>query len=102
MGQAPAVREAESFQQDRVVGVADRAVLMELFPVVRCQACLHGLGDVLAMLVQWRGDGPLRSAPMLCAVRSSWLSKAIARRFMCKTCKEGDSTTMPGPVAPCS
>ena len=49
------------------VTVADRAVLLELFPVVRCQACLQCLNDVLTMLVQRSGDGPLRS-DALCGV----------------------------------
>ncbi|MBI3357847.1 MAG: hypothetical protein HY038_13960 [Nitrospirae bacterium] len=51
MGQASAVRQTESFQKDPVAGIADRAGLMELFPVVRGMALAHGLNDVLTMLV---------------------------------------------------
>ena len=40
---------------------------MELFPVVRSQACLQCFNDVLTVLVQRRGDGPLRS-DALCGV----------------------------------
>jgi hypothetical protein len=42
-------------------------LLPELFPVVRSQACLQCLNDILTVLVQRSGYGPLRSGA-LCGV----------------------------------
>jgi hypothetical protein len=61
MGQAPGVREADSFQDDRVTRIADRADVTELLPVFPCQASLHGLKDLLTGLVQRGGEGRRRS-----------------------------------------